>query len=757
MGKFQKFVARLFKIQPEDLQQLSEFKDQGDRAAPYTKEEINQLVQEQVSKAVKGINWPEGQEAVGQQASGIQKDLHEESQEQWPPTKQIEPTQEHNQELSIQSDDQPDLTATQQLDDNYPLLEEEALIHLDTEVIEPPVEESNQVENVVFPPVQDISPILEKDSMPLSDLEAELLVLSPIENEQIRIGIDFGTTTTAIAIKFGDDFPVALPIGLDGVTTYIPSVVYFAPGTGDLEQRITVGEEAEYFNDPSRTIRSVKRCIACKGNECEGNPRPFYCQSDGYIHLEAEEPIEPEFVARIILKEALQRAIDYCRNNKKIDLTEINICFLPVNVGCGAKFDLDRRNLLCRIADELGFTHFSIQNIVEEPILAGSAFTRFSRKSIGRSLIYDFGGGTFDAAIIEVDEDGEDRRVTILATSADNWLGGDDIDSLVYQYFLNQIASALGRSKQDFELSLSTNDAGRIRLRAKEAKESLSVHETYDKPFVLTALGIVDLHLDQLTFESLLQESNLAGKSLEVVLHACKLVSVYDKACQADVVNTQEIISLTLAKASSMIDHVVLVGGVTKIPFVRESLVKIFGKQKIIAETVIEPITAVAIGGAYAHDPNHFSIVVPPFGYFLKYLQNTETVKEYILKPFEFYDFNRLWATATVGAFRMTVDVLNDRPNAELHMERAGYEETTLLRPWNPLAMGTFTLTFSLDGSIGFQRDGQFINNLAPNHQRHPRQQAIVDARIEREEARRLEEVANWDQEDDLRHFAADP
>lgn len=405
----------------------------------------------------------------------------------------------------------------------------------------------------------------------------------------------------------------------------------------------------------------------------------------------------------------------------------------------------------------MGFTNFSILNVVEEPILAGFAFTRFSEDPIGRSLIYDFGGGTFDAAIIEVDEETLDRRVTILATSADNWLGGDDIDTLVYNHFLNQIAYAFGRSRQDIEYSLNINDAGRIRLRAKEAKEFLSDHETYDLTFASSSLGLVDLHLDRATFVDLLQESNLVGKSLDVVLHACKLVSVYDKACQMDVVNSQEIIRLTLAEASSMIDHIVLVGGVTKIPYVRESLVKLFGEQKIVEETVIEPVTAVALGGAYPHDPNHYSLVVPPIGYFLKYRKNVEIVKEYILKPFDYYDFNRLWHAATVGSFKKKVIVFEDRTDAELHMEIAGSEETQLLRTWNTLMMGEWNLTLSLDGSIGFQREGQMPNNLSPNHQRHPRQIAIIDARNQREEARRREEDANWNFDEDLLHFWVDP
>ncbi|NLG97287.1 MAG: Hsp70 family protein [Chloroflexi bacterium] len=756
MGKFKRFIARLFNIQPEDLPQQLGVQKQTDQVVLYTREEINQIIQQQVVQVMKGYILPEVQGAVEQQVSSQLKEFREEIQKLGVPTQKIEPAVEQSQEPSVLAAGQPDLTITEQLDEEFPVLEEEGPTALDVETFEPPVEESRQVEEEAFPLVEDILPIFEEESTPLSDLGMEQPELASIEGKQIRLGIDFGTTTTAVSIKFGDDLPVALPIGRDGITTYIPSVVYFAPGTDPLEQRATVGEEAESYNNPSRTIRSIKRCFACIGNECKSDRRYSYCQGDGYIHLEGEEPLEPTYVAQLIVKEVLQRAIHYVRDRWQIDLTEENICFIPVNFGCGAKYDLTRRNIICKIATELGFTDFSIQNVVEEPILAGFAFTRFSKNPIGRSLIYDFGGGTFDAAIIEVDEEGEDRRVTILATSADNWLGGDDIDTVIYKYFLKQIASALpGQSDQTIESSLNANDMGRIRQRAKEAKEFLSENETYDVTFASSLLGLVDLHLDRPTFEKLLQESNLVKDSLNIVLHACRLVCVYDKACEADAVDSQEIVRLTLPQVSSMFDNVVLVGGVTKIPFVRKSLAEIFGEEKITQEKIIEPVSAVAVGGAYEHDPDHFSLVVPPFGYFLTDDRNEKT-RDYIIKPFDYYDFNRCWATATVGSFSIPVKVLEDRPNAKLWMERAGEEKPKLLKKWNTLGMGEWVLTISLDGTIGFQRKGQGMAILPVDLPKHPRQQAIIDARKAREEARRREADSSWSFYDDMRSMLVD-
>ena len=102
------------------------------------------------------------------------------------------------------------------------------------------------------------------------ELEEAELQLAPVDPGAIRIGIDFGTTTTAVSLKIGDELPERLPIGTDGITRYLPSVVYIQPGEGDLAAGVTVGEEAENLADPVNTIRSIKRCLGCDGMNCLG-------------------------------------------------------------------------------------------------------------------------------------------------------------------------------------------------------------------------------------------------------------------------------------------------------------------------------------------------------------------------------------------------------------------------------------------------------------------------------------------------------
>ena len=88
-----------------------------------------------------------------------------------------------------------------------------------------------------------------------------------------------------------------------------------------------------------------------------------WCRGDGYIHLSETETIEPTEIAYFIIREALQRAIKLVRENRKIDLTNENISFLPLNIGCGARFDLEQRQILLKISNNLGFKNIHIENI----------------------------------------------------------------------------------------------------------------------------------------------------------------------------------------------------------------------------------------------------------------------------------------------------------------------------------------------------------------------------------------------------------
>jgi hypothetical protein len=117
--------------------------------------------------------------------------------------------------------------------------------------------------------------VLEEDILPLDEKlsqiiksEADSAAKPTLSINNIRLGIDFGTSTTAVSLRIGNEQPQALPIGRNG-ELYIPSVVYFRPGDSDLRERVLVGEDAEAMNNETRVIRSIKRCFGCEGGNCE--------------------------------------------------------------------------------------------------------------------------------------------------------------------------------------------------------------------------------------------------------------------------------------------------------------------------------------------------------------------------------------------------------------------------------------------------------------------------------------------------------
>jgi len=283
--------------------------------------------------------------------------------------------------------------------------------------------------------IEDIesSPPIDEEILPLDEVipediqEPDHKLLQTITDKEIRIGIDFGTTTTAVSIKIGDDLPVAIPIGRDGITPYIPSTIYFQPGEqGDFASRVVVGEDVERFGDQLYVIRSVTRCLGCQEKDCDnensGEPVLQFplCNGKGEIWINENEVILPSQAADFIIREALKRAIEKARELWGINLTKGNVSLLPVNLGCSAKFNLQQREIILSVAKDVGLKSVQIENIVEEPILAGFAFSRFAETPEGRVLIYDFGGGTFDVAVIDVDRVENDLRVSIVATSGEN-------------------------------------------------------------------------------------------------------------------------------------------------------------------------------------------------------------------------------------------------------------------------------------------------------------------------------------------------
>lgn len=564
--------------------------------------------------------------------------------------------------------------------------------------------------------------------------------------ETIRLGIDYGTTTTRVSLKVGDDLPRALPIGEDGQTKFMPSVVFFPPDRRDLLNQVVVGERAEETTAPGLVIRSAKRCFGCDGQRCASSRLngQVWCQGDGTIDVPGVAHFAPENIAYFVLREALRRAMNESRQ-LGVDLRKHVSAGLPVGLGCPAAFSLHQRNLLVKVAHEVGLKNVTIEHIVEEPIFSGFTFSRFVDFE-GRALVYDFGGGSFDTAIIQIEGRTQNRRVTILGTAGENWLGGDDIDHLVEQHFVEHLAEQIRVSAPDLESQLTLFDRRDLRKLAKRAKETLSTHTEFSDVLLSEQLGPLSLDLTRDTFDKLLLDSRLIERSFSAVLRACKLAHALDVGQRSDLLNYESVHRLRLRAAASRIQKVVLVGGVSRIPLVRSQIASIFGSKKVVAESVIDPIEAVCIGAAYPREADHYSLAYPPFEVVLELREHSGHEKKSIavFSPFEHYDYHAYSAVNAIPAYRSgQIDLDRTYRSVRLGFRKAGDSAWMWLDRIGPLESSTYEVIAQFDGQIRIrdvygQRPDRNIGNYPFVH---PLQAKMAEARKIRDERLHQEQI----------------
>lgn len=566
--------------------------------------------------------------------------------------------------------------------------------------------------------------------------------------EAIQLGIDFGTTTTEIALRRGEGLPVTLPIGENRGKNYMPSVVLFTPGQDESGTGARVGEEAETIPKSSYFVHSIKRCLGCHGERCAANRENgcHWCQGDGRVHLPDGTALAPERIAFFILREALQRAKELAWSDYGIDLTTERLVLTPTLVGCGASFTLQQRTVILQAAHAVGFKKLTLEDIVEEPILAGYAFSHFASKPEGRVLIYDFGGGSFDVAILDVDSQ---KNVTVVATAGEAYLGGDDIDALILVDLIRQIAEQVNKSQDQVRELLTPTDYSMMRRTAKEAKESLSLNSAYDDSLFLDSFGAPPrVKLNRADLERLLNTPRADGKSLmqsslDTTLRACKLAYAFDVAQKSDLLDYQKLQQHSLRDAREHITRVVLVGGVTEIPLVRMTLEDKFGADKIVEPQVIQPVEAVALGATYPRSSGHYSVAFPPYEFVLE-LQRASNSRPESLKVFdayEYYRFHEAWLWNTIPAYRSRPIKLSPPCySVRLGYRRAGHQDWN----WVPVRLngaGVYEFQVKLDGTVRLRDPQQRTHDLFAYPILHPLQRAITAAHAQRDREKREREI----------------
>jgi molecular chaperone DnaK len=365
------------------------------------------------------------------------------------------------------------------------------------------------------------------------------------------IGIDLGTTNSVVAIMEGREPKVI--VNEEG-SRLTPSVVAW-----DDKGEVLVGQIAkrQAVTNPENTIYSAKRFIGRRfeevGEETRRVPYKVVRASNGDCAFEVRgKPASPQEVSAKVLQKLKKAAEDYL--GEKVTEAVITV---------PAYFNDAQRQATKDAGRVAGL---EVKRIVNEPTAAALAYG-LDKKKDEIIAVYDFGGGTFDISILEVG----DNVVQVMATNGDTHLGGDDVDNLVIDWLIAEF-----KKSQGIDLSKDKMALQRLKEAAEKAKIELSsVQETsINLPFITVGPG-GPVHLDMRLSRSKLEQmmTPLIERSMDPV----------KKALQ------------DAKKSAKDIVEVVLVGGSTRIPLVKETVKKFFGKDP---HQGVNPDEVVAVGAA---------------------------------------------------------------------------------------------------------------------------------------------------------------
>ncbi len=366
------------------------------------------------------------------------------------------------------------------------------------------------------------------------------------------IGIDLGTTNSAVAFMEGGQAKI-IPNAEGGNTT--PSVVALKK---DGETIVGMPARRQAVTNPLKTIYSAKRFIGRKFSEVKNEIKnvPFNVVEgpDGAAMIEWDgKPVRPEEISAKVLEKLKADAEKYL--GQKVTEAVITV---------PAYFNDSERQATINAGKIAGL---DVKRIVNEPTAAALAYGADKNKD-QKIAVYDFGGGTFDISILEI---GSEGTFEVLATNGDTKLGGDDFDQAIFEYVMAEFKKETGIDLMNDAMAVQ-----RVRSASEKAKIELSAstQTEINEPFIAMNDGVpsnLNITLTRAKFEELI--APLVERSIE----PCKKV-LKDAGLQA-----------------SQINEVILVGGSTRVPLVKQKVEQFFGKKP---NESVHPDEAVALGAA---------------------------------------------------------------------------------------------------------------------------------------------------------------
>jgi molecular chaperone DnaK len=365
------------------------------------------------------------------------------------------------------------------------------------------------------------------------------------------IGIDLGTTNSCVAVMEGGN-PVVIQNAEGARTT--PSVVAFTK-TG--ERLVGQVAKRQAITNPDNTVFSIKRFMGRKHREVgtEIKTVPFKViegpNGDALVEIQGKKYSPPE-ISAMILQKMKQTAEDYLGHK----VTEAVIT-VP------AYFNDSQRQAT---KDAGKIAGLEVKRIINEPTAAALAYG-LDKKKDEKIAVYDLGGGTFDISILELG----DGVFEVKSTNGDTHLGGDDFDKRIIDWIVAEF-----KKQEGIDLSRDPMALQRLKESAEKAKCELSstLETTINLPFITADAS--------------------GPKHLNLTLTRAKLEQLVDDLIQRTISPVKQAMA-DAGLSVSQIDEVILVGGMTRMPKVQETVRQLFGKEP---HKGVNPDEVVAVGAA---------------------------------------------------------------------------------------------------------------------------------------------------------------
>ena len=365
------------------------------------------------------------------------------------------------------------------------------------------------------------------------------------------IGIDLGTTNSCMAVLEGGE-PTVIPNREGGRTT--PSVVAFTQGG---ERLVGVPAKRQQVTNPENTVFSIKRFMGRKLSEVSEEmtivPYKVVSGPDQDVRVEAEgKQYSPPEISAMILQKLKADAEAYLG-----DTVTDAVITVP------AYFNDSQRQAT---KDAGKIAGLDVKRIINEPTAAALAYG-LDKQEDQTILVWDLGGGTFDVSILELG----DGVFEVKATSGDNHLGGDNFDKVIVDWLVSEF-----KKSQGIDLSQDRMALQRLYEAAEKAKVELSTTQE-------TQINLPFVTADQ-----------SGPKHLDTRLSRSKLIELTSDLLDRTVGPTRQAME-DAGVTGADIDHIVLVGGMTRMPAVQDKVKDLTGKDPHLG---VNPDEVVAIGAA---------------------------------------------------------------------------------------------------------------------------------------------------------------